>query len=70
MLADGKTEQEIIAAMRSAIKSRGPGSQSVAALKEFANRVEGTVAERIEHTGADGEPLELVINLVKRADES
>ena len=65
MLADGHTQKEIEDAMRRALKSRGRGNQAVAALKEIADRVEGRPTERVEHTGADGEPLALVIKMVK-----
>jgi hypothetical protein len=64
MLKEGKTGEEIEAAMRRAIRSRGRGSQAIAALKELADRVEGKPTERVEHSGPDGEPLEITVTLV------
>jgi hypothetical protein len=55
MLEDGKTSQEIAAAMLRAIKSRGRGSQAIAALKEMADRVEGRAqgTENVHMTGLE-----------------
>jgi hypothetical protein len=66
MVAEHKTEKEIEAAMRRAIRSKA-GNQSVAALKEIADRIEGRPTERIEHSGPDGEPLTVKVEIVKRS---
>jgi hypothetical protein len=64
LLEDGVTKDDIKKALRSIIKSKS--SATVQFLKEAADRVEGKPTERVELTGADGEPLQLTIKMVKK----
>ena len=64
LLEEGVTKSDIKKAMRALIK--GKSQASVQALKEMADRVEGKPTERLELTGADGEPLQLTIKMVKK----
>jgi Family of unknown function (DUF5681) len=64
LLEEGVTKNDIKKTLRAIVKQRS--NVTVQALKEMADRVEGKPTERMELTGADGEPLQLTIKLVKK----
>lgn len=62
-----KARAYVLAALKHAIKS---GSASH--FKEINDRVEGSIAQRVEHTGEDGEPIQHTIRFgakEKKPDE-
>jgi hypothetical protein len=64
LLEEGVTKNDIKKTLRAIVKQKS--NVTVQALKEMADRVEGKPTERMELTGADGEPLQLTIKLVKK----
>jgi len=65
LLEEGVTKSDIKKAMRSLV--RGRSSATVQALKEMADRVEGKPTERHEITGAEGGPVRVKVEIVKRS---
>jgi hypothetical protein len=56
LLNSEENAEEIAKALLDVVKARGKGT--VSAAKEITDRVEGRVSEKVEHSGADGGPIQ------------
>jgi hypothetical protein len=68
LLNSEENAEEIAKALLDVVKARGKGT--VSAAKEITDRVEGRVSDKVEHSGADGGPIqgEFTIRFVKASD--